>query len=152
MFIVLFILRLQLILITREYLYGSKFRILTDSHPLSRIMKSKQTAADLSKLADLSDFNFDIEYRSGRSDAAADALRRNPVVTSGSDSEDDDETCTITTQQQLLTFIQTVDQTVEVPCKCDTFHVAGNEANSTTMQSRAIASQETCKKTTPVDI
>ena len=100
----------------REYLYGSKFRILTDSHPLSRIMKSKQTAADLSKLADLSDFNFDIEYRSGRSNAAADALSRNPVVTSGSDSEDDDETCTITTQQQLLTFIQTVDQTVEVPC------------------------------------
>ena len=100
----------------REYLYGSKFRILTYSHPLSRIKKSKQTAADLSKLADLSDFNFDIEYRSGRSNAAADALSRNPVVTSGSDSEDDDETCTITTQQQLLTFIQTVDQTVEVPC------------------------------------
>ena len=77
-------------------------------------MKFKHTAADPGKLADLSDFNFEIEYRSGRSNAAADALSQNPVVTSGSDSEDDDEMCTITTQQQLLTFIQTVDQTVEI--------------------------------------
>ena len=98
----------------REYLYGSNFKILTDNHPLSRIMKSKQTAADLSKLADLSDFNFEIEYRSGRSNAAADALSRNPVDESGSESEDDG-TCTITTQQQLLTFMQEVDNTSEVP-------------------------------------
>jgi len=36
-------------------------------------MKLKQTAANLSKLADLCDFNFAIEYRPGRSNAAADA-------------------------------------------------------------------------------
>ena len=74
-------------------------------------MKSKQTAADISKLADLADFNFQTEYRSGRSNAAADALSRN---VSGSEIEDDG-TCTITTQQQLLTFIQKVDNTSEMP-------------------------------------
>jgi len=42
-------------------------------------MKSKQTAADISKLADLADFNFQTEYRSGRSNAVADVLSRNPV-------------------------------------------------------------------------
>ena len=82
----------------REYLYDSKFQILTVNHPFSRNMKFKQTAADLSKLADFSGFNLRIEYRSGRSNA----------VTA-------DETCTITTQQQLLTFIQKVDSTSEVP-------------------------------------
>jgi len=95
----------------KEYLYGSKFKILTDNYPLSRIMKSKQTAADLSKLADLSDFNFEIEYRSVRSNDATDALSRN---VSGSEIEDDG-TCTITTQQQLVTFIQKVDNTIEMP-------------------------------------
>jgi len=52
----------------REYLYGSKFKILTDNHPLSSIMKSKQTVADLSKLADPS---FEVEYHPVRSNAAA---------------------------------------------------------------------------------
>ena len=34
----------------REYLYGSNFTILTDSHPRSRILKAKQTAANTSKV------------------------------------------------------------------------------------------------------
>ena len=77
-------------------------------------MKYKQTAADLSKLADLSYFNFEIEYRSGRANAAAGALSRNPLDDSGSEIEDDG-ICTIKTQQQLLTIIQKVDNAIEMP-------------------------------------
>ena len=66
-------------------------------------MKCKQTVDHLSKLAYLSDFNFEIEYRSGRSNG--DELSRIPVDESGFEIEDDG-TFTITTQQQLLTFIR----------------------------------------------
>jgi transposase InsO family protein len=63
----------------RDYLYGSKFTILTDNNPLSRILTSKQTAADMGKLADLADFNFTVQYRSGKTNTAADALSRNAI-------------------------------------------------------------------------
>ena len=36
----------------RKYLYGSTFVIKTDSHPLRRILKSRQTAADMSILSE----------------------------------------------------------------------------------------------------
>jgi hypothetical protein len=63
----------------RDILYGSEFVVLTDNNPLSRILSTKQTAADMGKLADLSDYNFQIQYKSGRNNQAADALSRNPV-------------------------------------------------------------------------
>ncbi len=63
----------------RDYLYGSKFVVKTDNNPLSKILSSKQTAANMGKIADLADFTFDIEYRTGKTNQAADALSRNPV-------------------------------------------------------------------------
>ena len=53
--------------------------ILTDNNPLSKILTAKQTAADMGKLADLADYRFIVQYRSGRTNRAADALSRNPV-------------------------------------------------------------------------
>ena len=38
----------------RDYLYGAQFVNKTDNNPLSRILSSKNTAADMEKLADLS--------------------------------------------------------------------------------------------------
>ena len=37
-----------------DYLIGYEFEVLTYSNPLVRVLKSKRTAADVSKLADLS--------------------------------------------------------------------------------------------------
>ncbi len=72
----------------KDYLYGAKhqFLVLTDNHPLSRMLKAKQTAADMGKLADLADYNFKLEYKSGKTNIAADALSRNPI-NDNSDSE-----------------------------------------------------------------
>ena len=64
----------------RDYLYGSVFTILTDNNPLSKILTSKQTAADMGKLADLADYNFTLQYRSGKMNKAADALSRNAIA------------------------------------------------------------------------
>lgn len=87
----------------RDYLYGAQFIIRTDNNPLSRILSSKQTAADMGKLADLSDYNFQIEYRSGKSNKAADALSRNPVQ---------DE---IVSQDQLVGFVQSTQEIAFIP-------------------------------------
>ncbi len=73
----------------KDILYGSEFVILTDNSPLSKIMTAKQTAADMGKLADLANYKFLVQYRSGKTNRAADALSRNPV-------ED------ITNQEQLI--------------------------------------------------
>jgi len=103
----------------RDYLYGSSFHVKTDNHPLSRILTSKQTAADMSKLADLSDFNFTIEYRSGRSNVAADALSRNPIdfLSDDDDDDDDDDYTTVSTQHELCIFIADLDNTTLIPSK-----------------------------------
>jgi len=67
----------------KDYLYGAKhqFIVRTDNHPLSRMLSTKQTAADMGKIADLADYNFQLEYKSGRTNLAADALSRNPITT-----------------------------------------------------------------------
>ena len=98
----------------RDYLYGSSFIVRTDSHPLSRILTSKTTAADMSKLADLSDFNFSIEYRSGKSNTAA--LSRNPIDVMTDESDDDlDDEHTINTQQELTSFLANEDGSLALP-------------------------------------
>lgn len=63
----------------RTYLLGSKFEVYTDNNPL----KYLQTTAKLGALeqrwaAQLALFDFSISYRSGRSNANADALSRQP--------------------------------------------------------------------------
>jgi transposase InsO family protein len=85
----------------KDYLYGSRFIIKTDNHPLSKIKTAKKTAADMGKLADLADFDFDIEYRSGVSNKAADALSRNPVVSTSEEDEASEKTQNISTSEEL---------------------------------------------------
>lgn len=62
-----------------DYLIGSKFKVITDSNPLSKVLAAKRTAADMGKLADLAQYDFEITYRSAHNNAAADSLSRNPV-------------------------------------------------------------------------
>ena len=76
----------------------------------------------MSKLTDLSDFNFTIEYRSSKTNTAADALSRNPIdaLSDDSDAEDDDEdddACVINTQHELRVFLSERDNTILLPGK-----------------------------------
>ena len=76
----------------KDYLIGSKFTVLTDNNPLTYVRMSHLGAAQIHWLSDLALFDFEIKYRAGKSNQAADALSRCPYnPDSPSESSDDDE-------------------------------------------------------------
>ena len=64
----------------RDYLLGSKFSIYTDNNPLAYVKESKLGVAQIRWLSKLALFNFDIKYRSGKSNQAADTLSHCPMT------------------------------------------------------------------------
>lgn len=68
----------------RSYLLGSKFTIITDNNPLCHLRTAKLGAIEQRWAAQLAVFDFDVKYRPGRCNTAADALSRIP----GSDEPD----------------------------------------------------------------
>ena len=62
----------------RDYLLGSKFTGYTDNNPLAYIQTSKLGASQIHWLSELALFNFNIIYRSGKTNQAADALSQHP--------------------------------------------------------------------------
>ena len=64
----------------RDYLLGSKFTVYTDNNPLAYVKESKLGVAQIRWLSKLALFYFDIKYRSGKSNQAADALSRCPMT------------------------------------------------------------------------
>lgn len=60
----------------RGYLLGSKFVVLTDNNPLCHLKTAKLGAVEQRWVAQLSVFDFEVKYRPGSSNAAADALSR----------------------------------------------------------------------------
>ena len=62
-----------------EYLYGSKFTVHTDNNPLTYVLSTaKLDATGQRWVASLAPYQFDIKYRSGKSNVDADALSRIP--------------------------------------------------------------------------
>lgn len=62
----------------RSYLLGSKFTVLTDNNPLCHLNTAKLGAVEQRWAAQLAIFDFEVQYRPGRSNTAADALSRRP--------------------------------------------------------------------------
>ena len=60
----------------REYLLGHKCMVFTDNNPLSYLQSAKLGATEHRWAAQLAAFDFEIKYRSGRSNKNADALSR----------------------------------------------------------------------------
>ena len=75
----------------RDYLLGSKFTVYTDNNPLAYIQTSKLGASQICWLSELALFNFNIIYRSGKSNQAADALSQHPEPNCKLESEDDSD-------------------------------------------------------------
>ena len=60
----------------KDYLISSKFTVLTDNNPLTYVRMSHLGAAQIRWLSDLALFDFEIKYRVGKSNQAADTLSR----------------------------------------------------------------------------
>ena len=60
----------------RGYLLGSKLTIVTDNNPLCHLNSAKLGAIEQRWVAQLAPFDFEVQYRPGRCNAAADALSR----------------------------------------------------------------------------
>ncbi|XP_076847994.1 uncharacterized protein LOC143493459 [Brachyhypopomus gauderio] len=60
----------------REYLMGQKCLVYTDNNPLSHLTSAKLGAVEHRWAAQLASFDFELRYRSGRSNRNADALSR----------------------------------------------------------------------------
>ena len=62
-----------------EYLYGGEFEVYTDNNPLTYILiTAKLDATGQRWVARLADYNFNLHYKSGKSNIDADALSRIP--------------------------------------------------------------------------
>ena len=66
----------------RDYLLGHKCVVFTDNNPLSHLRSAKLGATEQRWASQLAIFDFEIKYRSGRSNKNADALSRKPEVVS----------------------------------------------------------------------
>ena len=76
----------------RDYLIGSWFTVLTDNNPLTYVHTSCLGAAQIRWLSDLMLFDFEIKYRAGKTNQAADALSQRPEnPDSSSESSDGEE-------------------------------------------------------------
>ena len=64
----------------RDYLYGSSFKVVTDNNPLTYVLTTAKVDATGHRwLAELSNFNFTIEYRSGKLNSDADGMSQRYV-------------------------------------------------------------------------
>lgn len=78
----------------RGYLLGSKFTVVTDNNPLCHLKSAKLGAIEQRWVAQLAAFDFEVQYRPGRSNTAANALSRQSSAgepeADGEDAEFDD--------------------------------------------------------------
>ena len=84
----------------RPYLYGRRFRIVTDHQPLTWLFNIKDPKSRLVRWRlELEEYDYAIIYKPGRVNSNADALSRNPIVSNDSQSqvksEDNIENCNI---------------------------------------------------------
>ena len=76
-----------------DYLLGSKFTIYTDNNPLAYIKESKLGMAQIRWLSKLALFDFDIKYRWGKSNQAADTLSCHPKTENENSSDCESDGC-----------------------------------------------------------
>ena len=99
-----------------DYLYGHQFTVFTDNNPLTYVLqKAKLDATGHRWIAELSSYNFNIRYRSGKSNGDADALSRLPHYTTSNFDEIGKETI------RALCHVRVAHPLIETLCMSTSF-------------------------------
>ena len=103
----------------RDYLLGSKFTVYTDNNPLAYIQTSKLSASQICWLSELALLDFNIIYRSGKSNQAADALSQHPEpnckLESDNDSDNDSDDPVMLSYATICDIIKLVLGDTKIP-------------------------------------
>ncbi|KAJ8017850.1 hypothetical protein HOLleu_44491 [Holothuria leucospilota] len=86
----------------REYLLGSNFVVFTDNNPLAHLNTAKLDAITQRWVAALASFNFQVRYKAGHSNQAADGLSRRPHQGHSGNELTDSELCSRVTGMTSL--------------------------------------------------
>ena len=87
------------------YLYGNKFTIVTDHKPLTFIKSSTKNPKVLRWRLELEEFDYDIQYRTGKSNVVADGLSRKPeIITVNATNTDSSSGATVHSAQDSSDF------------------------------------------------
>jgi hypothetical protein len=80
----------------KQFLYGKRFKIITDHQPLRTLLTSDNMSARLARwLSRLQLFDFEIEYRPGKNHGNADGLSRLALEPSTEADEEDDDSAPV---------------------------------------------------------
>ena len=102
----------------RDYLLGLKFKVYTNNNPLAYIQTSKLGVSQIHWLGKLALFDFNIQYRSGKTNKAADALSQcpvNPEFKMESDSDNNIEYPLILLYATICDIINLVPKNTKIP-------------------------------------
>ena len=137
----------------REYLLGSKFVVYTDNNPLAYLNTAKLGATEMRWVAQLAQFDFSVKYRSGKSNANADALSRRCAKGHCSDMNQDKEwiaskvaKCTKSSLIPSDLKLRIEELMVQVSLQV---HSVGVSVSGVTTRSTVVAPQPTAIQTLP---
>ena len=99
----------------RDYLLGSKFTVYTDNKPLAYVKTSKLGAFQIHWLSKLALFDFDIIYRSGKTNQATDALSQHPESNCKLESDSDSDDAVVLSYATICNIIEPVLGDTKIP-------------------------------------
>ena len=99
----------------RDYLLGSKLNVYTDNNPLAYVQISRLGASQIHWLSELALFDFNIIYRSGKTNQAADALGRHPEPNCKLESDSDSDDPVVLSYATICTIIELVLDDTKIP-------------------------------------
>ena len=108
-----------------DYLYGNQFTVRTDNNPLTYILTTaKLDATGQRWVSQLSDYQFKIEYRSGKKNIDADALSR--IKWPDTDLINSCVVAEILSGSKDVPLIESICLSQQVPCAVDTQQMESN--------------------------
>ena len=133
-----------------DYLgHGSKFTVFTDNNPLTYVMSSaKLNATGMRWVNELSEYDFTLKYKPGKSNTDADGLSRNPLPMSSAKSAAPTKNL-IANLQRECTSVMTRDDLAQILSPPDSCYVTTANVNTidlTSLQDASLPPLDTVSK------